>query len=370
VVRTIREIVRIVPDWVWVSLAALLALALAVGARSFVDNRRARALASERERLLRDVGRLERELLPAQLGALSMSVAYRSATELGAGGGFNDAFELDAGRAAILIGDVSGRGPEGLARTGSMRAALRACLEAGMSPRGALASANTAWRGDPDSCFATVMVAVHDPSTNTLTYAGAGHPAPILVGSGAHDPITVAAAPPIGVGLPTGVRQTTVPFARGSAGCFLSDGLIEARARDGLFGRERLTALVAGLRPDDRAEALAAWLIEAADRTKGAVTACLVRAELGGVSVSPRLEEVELEAHELELGLGGRFLAACGVPALASAAAVEQARSVAADGGAAVLLVSFDQPTRRVSVEAPAAAGRGAEAPTAVVDLG
>jgi hypothetical protein len=299
-----------------------------------------------------------------------MSVAYRSAAELGAGGDFHDAFELDAGRAAILVGDVSGRGPEALARTGSMRAALRACLEAGMSPRGALASATHAWHDDPEGYFATVMVAVHDPSTHTLTYAGAGQPPPILVGPAAHDAITVAAAPPIGVGLPTGLRQTTVPFARGSAACFFSDGLIEARASDGLIGRERLTAIVAGLRPDDRAEALAVWLIEAADKRKDAITACLVRAELGGISVAPRLEEVELEADELEMGLGERFLTACGVPALASAAALEEARLVAADAGAAVLLVTFGDSMRRVSVEAPAGAGPHAEAPAGAVDFG
>jgi hypothetical protein len=161
-----------------------------------------------------------------------------------------------------------------------------------------------------------------------------------------------------------------VPFAPGSTACFLSDGLIEARAGDGLLGRERLTALVAGLRPDDRAEALVAWLIEAAERTKDAITACLVRAELGGVSVAPRLEELELEAYELEMGLGERFLTACGVPAPASAAALEEAHSVAADAGAAVLLVTFDDSMSRVSVEAPTAAGLRADAPATVVDFG
>jgi hypothetical protein len=159
--ETIRRIIAVVPDAVWIALAVLLVLALALGVRTLVERRRVRALARERERLLREVGLLERALLPEvpeRLGALSASVAYRPADGPAAGGDFYDVFELPAGGVAVLVGDVSGHGRDALERTNSMRTVLRACLEAGMSPRAALESAGRGPAGDQNGGFTTVVI--------------------------------------------------------------------------------------------------------------------------------------------------------------------------------------------------------------------
>jgi len=67
--------------------------------------------------------------------------------------------------------------------------------------------------------MATVVLGVYHPRERTLTYACAGHPPPLLAGSQQVAPVTVCSAPPIGAGLPTGTRQTTVsiPVARSRA---------------------------------------------------------------------------------------------------------------------------------------------------------
>ena len=52
-----------------------------------------------------------------------------------------------------------------------------------------------------------------------LVYASAGHPPPIIVGPGADELLSTGASPPIGVGLRTGVRETTVAVPAGALIC-------------------------------------------------------------------------------------------------------------------------------------------------------
>jgi Stage II sporulation protein E (SpoIIE) len=356
IARTVERIVEVVPSFVWVALGVLSLLALALFARSHVDRRRARALRRERERLLRDMGLLERVLLPRvpeRMGDLAVSVAYRPAAGPAAGGDFYDVFELSGGRVGLFVGDVSGHGREALESTSSLRPALRGHLEAGLSPRAALASAGRAAGIDPSGRFTTALVAVHDPASGTLTYAQAGHPPPVLVGPGVHEPITVTSSAPIGVGLRTGKRQTTVPLPRGASACFVTDGLLEARAGDTLLGREWLERVVSAFGPLDSAEALLDRVFESADVVSDDMTACLVRAVDGPSAPGPRIEELELAPDDVGAPAPGRFLEACGVPAEAVEDVLVEARRLVQQAGKALLTVTIDGGGASVTVTAP-----------------
>lgn len=356
-VRTVNRIVEVVPAAVWVALGVLSLLALAFFGRSLVDRRRAGALRRERERLLRDMDLLERVLLPQvpeRMGDLAASVAYRPAGGPAAGGDFYEIFELPGGRVALVVGDVCGHGREALERTGTLRPALRGHLEAGLSPRAALQAAGRAAGVDPGGGFTTAVVAVHDPSSGTLTYATAGHPPPILVGRDADEPPMVASAPPIGVGLPTGRRQTTVPLPRGSAACFFTDGLLEARIGGTLLGREWLADVVAGFGPLDSATALLDRVVEEADATPDDMTACLVRAVAGSEAGGPRVEQLELGPDDVGARAPGLFLAACGVPADTVDTALVEARRLTARAEKALLTVTIHDDQASVEVTAAA----------------
>lgn len=345
VTRTIDTIVHVIPIFVWIALGVLAVIALALGGRALVEQRRAKRLERERERLLEDVSVLERALLPAvpaQLGGLAASVAYRACEGPAAGGDFYDAFELSDGRAAVLVGDVSGHGPEALERTNTLRVGLHACLEGGMSPRRALESVGRSAAASFDGNFATVVVAVHDPVAGTLTYSSAGHPPPIVAGSSAHEPITAASAPPIGLGLRTGLRQTTVALAPDSVVCLFTDGVLEARAGDELLGRERLAELVAQLGPDDRAEELLERVVGVADEAPDDMAVCLLRAPEGAALADLRVEELELDAEEAQNGVATRFLEACELDPDATPALLEELRTTASASGAALLAVTMD----------------------------
>jgi hypothetical protein len=305
---------------------------------------RARRLARQRAELLQDVGLLQTALLPtvpATVGALRTSVAYRPSEGPGAGGDFYDALVLPDGRAGFILGDVCGHGRQALARTAFMRYTLRAYLEAVLDPRLALQLAGPVIDEHLGGNFATVVLAVHDPSGSSLTYACAGHPAPIVVGPTRPEPVLAASSPPIGLGLRTGLRQTTLPLPPGSVACLYTDGLAEARTADGILGRPRLADILHELGRD----ATAAGLID-----RVSAEARLVTDDMATVVLSPtarvtaggfREERLELDGHEAREGLGSGFLKACGVREHNRERADQEVRDLAAEHGAAVLHVRF-----------------------------
>jgi len=338
------DILDALSDQVQLLLAALAALTLLLGGGYLGLSARARRLDRQRADLLNEVGLLQTALLPpvpAKVGAVRTSVAYRPSDGPGAGGDFYDALTLPGGRGAFILGDVSGHGRQALARTAFMRYTLRAYLEAGLEPRATLQVAGRVVGEHLDGHFATVVVAVHDPRSGSLTYACAGHPAPIVVGSSRPEPVLAASSPPIGLGLRTGVRQTTLPLPPGSVVCLYTDGLAEARTRVGILGRPRLADIVAALGRD----VTAARLLDAVASEARMVTddmATLVLSPTAGVTSGGfRCEQLELDAEDARGDLPESFLTACGVAEERRERCLAEARALAGSHGCAVLYVRF-----------------------------
>lgn len=360
-VRTIETIVHAVPTPIWIALGLISLVAFALGARAFVERRRARDLARDRDQLVGDVAALERALLPTvpeRVGAVATSVAFRASDGPAAGGDFYDAFELADGSAVVLVGDVSGHGPDALEATNSVRSQLHALLEAGMSPRAAIATVGERAPLPLAGRFTTVIVAVHDPETATMTYATAGHAPPIIIGPAAEELLSAGSSPPIGVGLRTGLRETTVGLPAGSVACFYTDGLVEARAGGSMIGRSRLAAMVASLEPEDQALSLLERVLAEADEATDDMAVCLVR-PLSGANVRPRsgagvcpprVEVLEADADDVESGFVKRFLDACGVPAAELAVTIAQARAATSVHGCALVEVTVSHGGARTRV--------------------
>jgi hypothetical protein len=354
VLRPIRDIVKVIPTPIKILIGVLAVLAAAFFVRSFLVGRRARRLERDREELLGDVGLLQRALLPEvpdRIGKLDTSVSYRPAEGPGAGGDFYDVFEMEGGRVGIIVGDVCGHGRQALAVTALMRYSLRAYLNAGGEPRTALQIAARALENEPHAELTTVVLAVYDAGAGTLSYACAGHEPPILLGLPAHKPVTVGSSPPIGAGLDTGLRQTTVSLPPGSSAFFFTDGLVEARLGDGLLGRERLAEIAGELAGDARADALLARIAEEADRAPDDMAACIVRATADArQAAGTRIEDLELEGGPSDEERARGFLEACGMPDDQAAAALRSAAGAVAEFGGAILRVRLDAGEGRVEV--------------------
>ncbi|MDX6691129.1 MAG: phosphoserine phosphatase RsbU/P [Solirubrobacteraceae bacterium] len=312
----VASLVKDIPTWIKLALAGLLALVLALGAYTVLAAARTRRLERQRAKLMEDIGLLQAALLPAvpgRLGALLTTVAYRPADGPGAGGDFYDAFALSDGRVGLLLGDISGHGRQALAKTTLVRFTVRAHLEAGMSPREALAISGRSLDGRLADDFSTVIAAIHDPVKGTLTYASAGHPPPLVAGPHAHEPVTASSAPPIGAGFPTGQRQTVLPMPEGTTVCVYSDGLLEARVDGDVLGRERLRAWLHELGPQATAKALLDLVVQRADRVPDDLAAVVLHAAPGATAPAARVEQLKLDVLDVEGPELDGFLKACGV---------------------------------------------------------
>jgi hypothetical protein len=354
-----------VPDWSRPIIAVLLALVLVLWLRSTLAAARARRLKRQTARLTDDFAVMQGALvpeLPERLGALVASVAYRPADGPATGGDFYDVFELDGGRVAIVAGDASGHGRDAVARATAVRFRLRAYLEVGLSPREALRSAGRVVAVDPDeAAFATAILAVYDPAENSLTYACAGHPPPIIVGGGQHQPVTSCASPAIGWGFPTGLRETWVRLDADSIACFYTDGLVEARRDGALIGRAALEQLVARLSPQGDAATVIDGVREMADDAPDDMAALVLRVSMSRVGETLRREELEVLPDELREGMAETFLHACGLDGDEVLRAMKVVK-LAARGGRAVL-VRVEIGEDAVAVEALERLGDDVKAP-------
>ncbi|MER7736182.1 ATP-binding SpoIIE family protein phosphatase [Streptomyces erythrochromogenes] len=192
---------------------------------------------------------LQRSLLPQELEQpddLRIAATYQpGGTEAAVGGDWYDVITLGAGRTALVIGDVMGRGVRAAAVMGQLRTAVRAYARLDLPPHEVLQLLDGLAAEIDASQIATCVYAVHDPNEGLLAYASAGH-LPILVRD-EHGTVRRAAdptGPPLGTG---GWLHTsgTIALGPGSTAVLYTDGLVERRGEDideGVAALERALA--------------------------------------------------------------------------------------------------------------------------------
>jgi serine phosphatase RsbU (regulator of sigma subunit) len=240
----IERLVQVLPTAVLFALLAFAVVAAAMALNAYLQRRRARSLAGQRAALLSDVGVLQAALLPAvpaSLGELDVSVAYRPAQGLAAGGDFFDVFTLSPERTGIIIGDVSGHGRESLIHAALVRYTLRTLMGEGHPFPEVLARADRYLTGELGDGFATVIICAYEHATGEFTWAKAGHEPPIIAGQPDREE---EPATPLGFGLGDTWPQFSRFLAPGERVCLFTDGLIEARRHGEHLGRAHLRSLV------------------------------------------------------------------------------------------------------------------------------
>jgi PAS domain S-box-containing protein len=165
------------------------------------------------------------------------------------GGDWYDIIPLSAGRVGIVIGDVEGRGARAAAIMGQLRAALRAFAQDDKPPAEilrrlddwcrTLEPTNAEEHGfaavDPPTVSCTYLV--YDAWSRTLSFANAGHDAPLLITDSdvgqmeiEHKGVLLGVRGKGIPGVPT-YREETRYLPPGSALVFYTDGLTDRRQR-------------------------------------------------------------------------------------------------------------------------------------------
>ncbi|WP_327116361.1 serine/threonine-protein phosphatase [Streptomyces sp. NBC_01341] len=179
---------------------------------------------------------LQRSLLPQDLEQpddLRIAATYQpGGTDAAVGGDWYDVITLGAGRTALVIGDVMGRGVRAAAVMGQLRTAVRAYARLDLPPHEILQLLDVIAAEIDANQIATCVYAVHDPNEGHLVYASAGH-LPILVcdEDGAVHRAEDPTGPPLGTG---GWVHTsgTIALPPGSTAVLYTDGLVERRSED------------------------------------------------------------------------------------------------------------------------------------------
>lgn len=209
------------------------------------------ALFHERTRVARA---LQQTLLPPvlpEVPGLDIAARYRPAKSTAlVGGDFYDMFEVRPNVWNIMIGDVSGVGPEAAALTGIARYAARALASQAPLPATLLEQLNdTLVRFGLHERFCTLLyVQVRfDGGSLLATIANGGHPYPLVLrADGTVEEIAVSGAL-LGLLSEASWKETELVMAPGEVLVCYTDGVTEARDPAGaFFGTDGLAQVLTG----------------------------------------------------------------------------------------------------------------------------
>jgi phosphoserine phosphatase RsbU/P len=249
-------------------LSSYIAIALE-NSRLYVETR------AHEERLQADLDtarEVQLQLLPQaipEIRGLDVSATYLPARDLG--GDFYDVIPYGQGRAAMVVGDVSGKGTAaalyGSLAIGTLRENTR---RTDRNPEEMLAVLNRRLCGTGISPgFVALLFAVYDESKDQLVISNGGIPHPILARNGEVREIPIEGMP-LGLFHDITYSEHSVKMRSGDVVVLASDGILESMNSTGeLFGFERLAALLGHLAPDASAAEISAAILAATDTFSG-----------------------------------------------------------------------------------------------------
>ncbi len=181
---------------------------------------------------------------PVDLPGLRVAVRYLPAEQASrVGGDWYHATTLANGQVLLAIGDVAGHGLTAATTMAQLRHALAALAVTTTSdPADLLAHLNRLLHPvpGPADATATAVIACFEPATRTLTWAQAGHPAPLHTHAGSTTPLPRPSGPLLGALPHARYATATLTLAPGDLLLLYTDGLVEDREGDPNHGLRRV----------------------------------------------------------------------------------------------------------------------------------
>ena len=219
------------------------------------------------------VDQVQHALLPPALPLLPdvrLSGSYHRASSVrAAGGDWYDAVPLGHGRLALVVGDAVGHGVPAAGAMSRLRGAMRSLALRDPSPAAVVAALDVFAGQMDDVEGASVFYGVLEAATGRLTYAAAGHPAPLLVrADGSAEFLPLDPRPPLGSlpGAPSVAATEVLPqgatLVLFSDGAVATSGSLSAEGLDRLARVSRAAITASGALTDDAPGELAAAIID------------------------------------------------------------------------------------------------------------
>jgi hypothetical protein len=164
---------------------------------------------------------------------------YRPAGEVG--GDFFQILPVGNGSVLVAIGDVSGKGLPAAMTVSLLVGTLQTLAESTGGPAAILIGLNRRLQGRSHGGFTTCLVLRAD-GDGKVTAANAGHIAPYLAGK----ELALENGLPLGLSADAAYAESSFHISAGQQLTLLTDGVVEARDKNGaLFGFERTAAISA-----------------------------------------------------------------------------------------------------------------------------
>ncbi|MET9428420.1 SpoIIE family protein phosphatase [Streptomyces sp. NPDC003036] len=161
------------------------------------------------------------------------------------GGDWYDALELPDGDTLLSVGDLTGHGVSATSSMAMLLGALRGMAVAGIRPGPLMGHLNQLLEASAHTALGSAVCCRYTPATGTLTWAQAGHPAPLLFRGGTGRALTRPDGVLLGATPQTAYEQTEVRLLPGDVLVLHTDGLTRGTGADpfGTEGTERLVRM-------------------------------------------------------------------------------------------------------------------------------
>ena len=220
--------------------------------------------------------RLTRGLLPTpQLRSPDLAWASKyspASAQALLGGDFIDAIEAADGSVRVVIGDVSGHGPEEAALGAALRIGWRSLVLSGADQRRTLTHLDELFVAERNSSslFTSLCDVLVDPEHETASVLSAGHESPLLIDpAGAAAQLSIETGPVIGLGLGIGSPHS-VDLPPEWAMLLFTDGIFEGRcSAGGRLGVPGFISLAAAHLADEPAPLGLSNLLRAVEQENG-----------------------------------------------------------------------------------------------------
>ncbi|GGT30299.1 PP2C family protein-serine/threonine phosphatase [Streptomyces purpureus] len=197
------------------------------------------------------------------------------------GGDWYDALALPGGDALLTVGDLTGHGVTATSSMAMLLGALRGMAVAGIAPGALMSHLNQLLEASAQPALGSALCCRYNPVTQTLSWAQAGHPSPLLFRGGKGCALKRPEGMLLGATYGAVYEQCEVRLRPGDVLVLHTDGLTRGTGGDD-FGTDRLLSLAPRFARARDAQEVVRSVVEEFGQGPREDDACVLVVRVGG----------------------------------------------------------------------------------------